>query len=306
MKLRPKNGSVVIVALWALVFFSMLTVSLAARIQSQISFTKRFQEERREERTACSGVSYAIGVLRKIESEKENETKGKGYFNGWDKMDFKIGYWQREGEAGGRQFIFGFQDEESKINVNTADLEVLRRLYQNGGGLSEDRAVSLAQVTVERRSRMSEFQEFGHKLGPNGAGFGSIEELLLVPGMDGVLWQKLKGHVTVYGQGLINLNSVSVQTLEALGVNESLAGRIARYREAQASALKPEDPSGMIVYNDLGDLTQKVGVSAGEIDELQNIASAWGFTSKTVRFLSGGVECVASREGRVLFLRNVS
>ena len=42
----------------------------------------------------------------------------------------------------------------------------------------------LAQKTIEYRSRTDAFEEFGQKLTPQGAGFGSLEELLLVPGME--------------------------------------------------------------------------------------------------------------------------
>ncbi len=315
------RGSIAIVALWALTFFAMLTVTLAARIQSQISFIKRFQDSSRLEQTASSGISYAIQVLRKKAPVEEAQAQGDARFRGFEKNSFmgpggtgfQIGHYEMNGQTRELEFVFGFQDEESKINVNKAAEEVLARVYQNAGQLSEDQAKGLAHASVEWRARQKEFLEFGHKLGKDGAGFGSLEELLLVPGMTSALLERLADHLTVFGEGRVNMNTVSVGTLKALGVSESLALRIDQVRQAQLGALKPDDASDLKAFNDLGDLTQKVGVSAGEIDQLQNIASIWGFESKTVRFVSRasngritrrGMECVASRdEGRLLFLR---
>ncbi len=226
-----------------------------------------------------------------------------------------IGHEEFDAATDARRFVFGLQDEGSKININKAPEEALARLFASAtpGSIGAE----LARATVVWRERQEPFAEFGHQLSGNGAGFGSPEELLLVPGMTPATLMKIKEHVTVYGEGQTNLNTVSKDTLVVLGVQESLAERIVAYRRAVTAGEKP--------FSSLGDLTQKVGVSSEENAQLQNISTLWGTDAETFRFIarvsdghgSGedakepsalpgrGVECVVSLEGDVLFLKNI-
>jgi hypothetical protein len=127
-------------------------------------------------------------------------------------------------------------------------------------------------------------------------------------------WSEIRPHLTLFGTGPVNMNTVSSQTLRILGVSESVSTRILDYRATHA-ALLPTDPASLEEpFRDLGDLKQKIGVSPEEDTELQNIASVFGFRSDTFRFFAyaddasttthTGYDCVLTRKGALLSLQD--
>ena len=60
--------------------------------------------------------------------------------------------------------------------------------------------------------------------------FRTVNEVLLVEGMEKELFLLFKDFVTVYGLGKININTVSKRVLLALGLDDDLAEAIIRFR----------------------------------------------------------------------------
>ncbi|MBF0560135.1 MAG: type II secretion system minor pseudopilin GspK [Nitrospirae bacterium] len=62
---------------------------------------------------------------------------------------------------------------------------------------------------------------------------GSVDELLLIPGIDQGTYEKLRPYVTIYGNNSININGASIPVLMSLSssITEDLATRIVSYRE---------------------------------------------------------------------------
>lgn len=61
----------------------------------------------------------------------------------------------------------------------------------------------------------------------------SIDEILLIEGIDGKTYERLLPYVTIYGNGLINVNSAPEPVLMSLSdaIDREMAGRIARFRQ---------------------------------------------------------------------------
>ena len=288
--MRRSRGSVLIVVLWAVIFFSLVAVTLGVKARTQLGGLGRFIQITRAKPMAYSGISYAIECWRQ------------------EKCDAV-----REISLPSGSFKIEILDEESKINLNTAPEGALTAIF-----MSEDkgmeRAQQLARGVSAWRQRREEFAEFGHRLGEQGAGFGSVGELLVVPGMTEELWTKIKDSLTVYGRDKVNMNSVSRETLVLLGLDAALAKRITDTR-TELSDGAPWKP-GQVIFSDLNDLTQKVGVSPHENGQLQNLGSLWGFDSQTLRVLSTGapkntgasaaaVEFVLDKKARILYLKDM-
>ncbi len=66
------------------------------------------------------------------------------------------------------------------------------------------------------------------------ADLDSIDELLLVPGMDALSFGRLRPYVTIYGNGSININGADIPVLMSLSasIDREMAQNIVRYREA--------------------------------------------------------------------------
>jgi len=314
--MKRKNGSVLIVALWAVVFFTMIAITLGVRVRSQVHNLKRFTEAARLKSTAYSGVSYAADWMRRqSKASEESAPPAQAAAPEWKNVPLPDGEVFSIGHDEAGEFKPGFFDEQSKININTASERVLTALYAGTDEAGKDRAAELAKNTIGWRQRKEEFLEFGHKLGGSGAGFGSPEELLVVPGMSEKVWDKIKERLTVYGRGRTNMNTVTKESLTSLGIDASLAQRIVDYRvqfaKEHALSKEPERP-----FHDLGDLTQKIGVNAEEDKELQNLSELWSFDSETFRFRTvaaldartrgrAALECVINKKGRILFLKEI-
>lgn len=305
MRMNAK-GSILIVALWAMIFFVMAAATLGARARSQISVVKRLSDGATARAAAYSGIGYVAGLI--AESDEPDPEERLVYWRSDSKRfedvslfpsaqtHLSIGY-PEDGV-----FINGLDDEESRVNINTASVDVFTRLYASTAGSSLEAPEKLAAATIEWRQKNA---------ASSWPGFVSVEELTLVPGMSAERWELLKPHLTVWGKGHVNLNTVSVKTLIALGVSEALAERIVDYRLRQAMEAQKTTSAAAPAFNDLGDLTQKVHVTPEEDTELQNISGLWGFDSDAFHFFTfalrgqkreGGFECVINREGTVLAL----
>jgi len=141
--------------------------------------------------------------------------------------------------------LLRIEDENSKFNLNalvrpngTPNNDVYAALQKMLKALNlkadiADRVVDWIDPDSEPRLRDSE------NSAKNGY-LDSIDELLLIPGIDGESYERLVPYVTIYGfmQGShvakININGAAIPVLMSLaeGINADVATRIVRYREA--------------------------------------------------------------------------
>jgi general secretion pathway protein K len=75
----------------------------------------------------------------------------------------------------------------------------------------------------------------------------SVDELLLIPGIDSATYEKLRPYITIYGDTKINMNSASVPVIMSLSssITRDIAERIVRYRESTPFSDSP-DVSGIV------------------------------------------------------------
>lgn len=126
------------------------------------------------------------------------------------------------------------------VDINSAAVPLLSRLYEVAGGLPVDTAQALAQATVDVRS----------KVGPTNRPdrFEAVEELLRVPGMDYDLYARLSPLLTVYVRagGRVNPMAAPPEVLTVLANGDaSVASRVVQERESGAEGIDTTemDPS---------------------------------------------------------------
>lgn len=197
-----KRGSLLVFAIWVLVFFAILSLSLYRTVSSQIITAKKLEERLVALYLAKAAVVYARQQLLGDETEYDTLYELRT---------------EQEGVLGRGKFIYTQVDEESKININTAGEEVLSRLP----GMNEEIVKALV------KARKNPFQ--------------LKEEILLVPGITKEIFEQFKDFITVYSQGEVNINTAPREVLMVLGMDEELIKIIENYRKGEDQTEGTED-----------------------------------------------------------------
>ncbi len=185
---RPNNkGSLLIIAIWALVFFSLLSAGLYSVVSSYASIVKRLENRILCRYLAKAAYYDALTVLAG-KSAPDN--------NGLRLNDDHVS------DLGSSKYIYRLIGEDSKININKAPKEVLARLPGMDKSLAE-------KITLS-------------KLRP----FYVKEETLLVEDISEEKFKGFKDFVTVYGEGKVNINTAGHEVLKALGLSDGLISEI--------------------------------------------------------------------------------
>ena len=123
-----------------------------------------------------------------------------------------------------RRYTFGQLDvmvtvrpADALVALNGADLEVLSMLFTQIGGSNPSQAANLAQGVVDYRNQSSPVS-FAAMYHP---GFRYREELLLVPGMERRIYDRVKAFVSPYGSASEVVGAAPRQLAEALGLEVS-------------------------------------------------------------------------------------
>ena len=255
-----KKAQVLMISLWILVILTILAVSIAHRVSLALRLSRYQKDRTRAVYLAKAGINLAI-------KEIENDNNGYDSLNdGWannenrfghiafseNKNEFaSVSYTVKKEEE--EETIFGALDEESKININTASLELLAALLKEcqidsvkAEAFSLDILVYRGAVALPEEIRRDYEDNLGYAC--KRQKFTNIEELRLVRGAGGITpekLEKLKTLITVYGDGKININTASREVLKARAL-------------ATVSELLKETPGLSIGADDANDLTEKI------------------------------------------------
>jgi len=187
------RGSVLILAVWAVSVFSVMTASLAFHGGQEMLLMKREIRGLKSRADFISGLSEAFRRLQE-DPDPHEDSKDKSWF----------GAWKSENSLQSR-FSVRMEDEESKINLNQASAALLstflKEFESENGSLKGDRKAYLKAILKLRYTKRIE----------------SLEELLLLDDFVEEDFEPLKTYLTVYPEQLfINPNTASPLVLRAL------------------------------------------------------------------------------------------
>jgi len=244
---RRNAGSILVIVIWVMVFFSILCVGLYGIITTQIRLTKRIEDSIISEYLAKAAAAYAV-----------EELFAK------DKTDYDTLYELRvirEKELGYGKFNYTVTDEESKINVNMASVELLEALP----GIN----TQLATVITETGVRP----------------FHAKEELKLVEGVTDEIFEQCKNFITIYSDNKVNINTASLQTLAALGLDEQTASAIVDFRKGPDFEEATEDDE---FFESTGEIIEKLrafrGLSDVQAEDILGLISQGVFIVNSKNF----------------------
>ena len=292
MNVTSKSGSVLIAVLWSLFFLAALALVINAYITPQLSLAASLRDRTVLRYLAEAGVQRSLLELRSDETEEfdalnsswaDNEEAFKEIYltnSGYFSVEHSAAAEEEESEK-----RYGLIDEERKINVNTAPVDVLTRLFVGAGGGSDQEAKEIAESIADWRDGDDEAMDNGAEsnyyeglaapYACKNANFNILEELLLVKGVTEEIFDHVKGYVTVYGTGAVNINTADEAALQWLGIGDDLAKEIVDYRNGQDGQGATEDDNVFENAQSLiPDLSTKLSLSAEDIEKLTGVQNA--------------------------------
>ena len=219
--------------MWILIFFSILSCALYKIVSSQIDKVKRVEDR---------VVGYYL-VKSLLFKEQEKLQKTKISYNTLTELRQK-----QNGKFESGEVSYYFIDEESKIDINSASVEVMARLP----GMSMDLAQNI------KSSKMRPFR--------------LKEQILFVEDIDKEVYDNIKDYITVYSEGKVNINTASPQVLSALGMSDNLVKAVQKFRSGEDEIEGTEDDgifeTTSVIINKMRSLTGFSGSMETELFQL--------------------------------------
>lgn len=318
-----------------------MAVILGLGVRQKLQLVQRLDERDKLHLVAAAGIKQAIARIRQDKESTfysfqdicaDDPSVFKEIALGEGRVDIRYDFFddssssRREPTGGQTKVRYGLIDEERKINVNTADAEVMERLFRFVLDVDEVRAQDLAASIVDWRDADSELStpvgsaedSFYRNLAYNpyeakDAPLEALDELRLIKGMDANSMEKLKDYLTVFGDGKININTAPEAVLRAVGMSTYLVDKVMSYRFGKDGVMGTEDDNVFDLYSDIvPHLSQFVSLSDSEVADLTRIADQFlkvqseNFMARAVAHLNNRrntteVIAVFNRSGDILY-----
>lgn len=233
-----ESGVALIISLWVLALLTVIVTEFSVSMRTETNITRNFKAESESYYLALAGIEKAKEeimspsvvqcldekgniVFKKIEDTKE---KDKGPVQ---REDLKL-------EKG--TYSYEIIDEESKLNLNTATPEMLRRLF-TATGVKDKALDTIVDSIIDWRdtdnlkqlngAEEDYYRSLPEPYSSKDRNFDTVEELLLVKGMSQEIFYGSAGKegedsykgvskfLTVKSSGMININTAPKEVLES-------------------------------------------------------------------------------------------
>ena len=221
------KGSGFIIVLAIVSLLAVLAVNFTYTIQVNTTMLSNYRNSQRAYSMCKSGIWAATSLL--LDEIREQDYV---YLN---EKRFYIKNPYRKDTA---DIIVDIEDESGKFNINNIispsgntnepALESFRRLLEYIEIKIEVADIIADWIDADKEERRSK-TETKAKNRP----LESIDEIILIPGIEKNVFEKLQSYVTIYGDSLININSADIPVLMSLRgeMTEDLAQRIISFRK---------------------------------------------------------------------------
>ena len=302
-----KEGSIFILTLWSLCLLSIFAMGLGSKVSQGINVASYFQNKPQAHFLACAAIKRAQAVLEDDTNSFDslNEFWSAGRYSDDEESLFK------EAELGSGVYSIDITDEERKVNINTASLDVMERLFRASGGAEIDDAHIIASSVIDWRDTDSNslpggaednfYKQLKIPYECKDGNFQVIEELLLVRWMTDEIFLKVKDLITVYGGGKVNINTAGREVLYSLGIENALADKIILYRKGNDCIEGTEDDNVLKGQGSIAnDLKPGAGLTEEESNKIAELTSAGLLTVISGNFSINAEGEVGRRRERIL------
>ena len=240
--------------LWTLAFLTFLAANLGSGVRQRIILLSRLESRDKLRLVTEAGVQKAVMLLNEdLEQNQFQFSLAAKNFRQNNEMKFKsielnggiseVSYEYTDGPGYPPVKRYGLQDEESKINVNTADARALKNLFKTVLQWDDSHSQELADNIIEWREpdgtqlkgfySQDYYENLSDPYSAKKAKFELLDELLLIKNVDLKVLQTLRNYLTVYGDSRVNINTASRPVLVALGLTEEVADKILSVRRGK-------------------------------------------------------------------------
>jgi general secretion pathway protein K len=340
--LTEKNGVILITALWIVAILSLFAVTIGRQASISLRLTSYDVDKRKAYLIARAGMMRALSE-KAIEHKTGMSSDIDAFSQPWANNEelflrrafgtgyYTVGYEYPVTEKNKEKplMLYGLMDEQSKININTASEETLINLLVYFD-IDEDTALAMAGSIIDWRdtddliassergflygAENEYYQGLARPYSCKNAPFENIYELLLIKGVTPEILNKIKPHITIYGNGMININTASEVVLDALiGPGfKGLGKKIARYRQGEDDIIGTKDDAWFSLGPVIVDRAKEGLVEIKNLQDPQWYANIYGVTTdeyNRIRELISLTEpkiCAASDIYRVIALSEVN
>jgi len=204
------RGVAFVLVLWVIAMLSILLGSFALVARTENLQSRHLFDTTQARYAAEAGLNLAVYELRKGDPAQRWVADGRPY---------RFGYGTAELEV-------SITDDSGKIDINTADVDLLTGLFMSRG-VAQDQAQALAAAIMDWRdpddlaqpngAEAPEYKAAGLSYTPKNAPFDTVSELQQVLGMNYDLFAKIEPGLTIYsGRSAPNAgfgNEVALQAM---------------------------------------------------------------------------------------------
>lgn len=160
LKTSHNKGSILILAIWTLGFLSILAVQIGVMIRGRIELISRIEQRSQLHFLAEAGVKKGISAIKHDIRRNDGllTSYGKFYLYNNEEMFkdrelgqgfFTLSYDYYEQSPDQSQMRYGILDEESKININTSEKEIIERLLYIVTQLEDEQREQLVLAIID-------------------------------------------------------------------------------------------------------------------------------------------------------------
>ena len=330
------KGSILVSVIWMLIMLTIFSLAVSHAASQELQFANSIKNRTLGRALARAGVERALYEIQndKLEGYDSYDQNWGSNEDAFKDRPLGQGFFtvncDGDPESKGSS-SYGACDESARVNINTANEATLKNLYlallPKVEEESEKFATAFAQCVIDWRdvddqmqtsgAEDNEYKSLPDPYEPRNGPFESVEELMMVKGVDRALFDKMKSYITVYSEGPVNFNTAPYTVLRALGLGQDLAKKVIEYRQGQDKIIGTEDDQ---FFTDSSAITSGLSAagsfSGEEFEQISNAVSAGlvGVKSDTYRIHSFGrlnkdeksqagevVSCVVKRDGTFLY-----
>lgn len=296
---KDESGAVLVVSLWILIILTLLAVSIGRRTSIELRLS-------RYNLNSIQAFYLAKAGLERIYIEKLKDAKENNYdalYEDWSNKlnaakdaefkDFSLGagkftlkYKYYESKSKQPDILYGLQDEQSKLNINkiikdndTVDIflqiafvKLLEQILEIDNVQAEELVDKFIDWIDNDSIPMPKGKEDYSESGviPKNKPLDTREELLMIEGFGLEKFNKLANYITIYGEGLINVNTASFEVLTALGLGSRSCQNIIDYRNGPDGQIATSDDKAITALSELTDRGLILSEDSDLINELIN------------------------------------